>query len=311
METKTRRGFLKTVGVGVASAAIVGIGSTLGCSSGEKTPQSTTGSSNSFDYDADVVVVGAGPSGIAAAVEAVNNGCEKVILLEALSTIGGSAIYSEGIMAGVDTQIAKRNGVTASLDDCYNQVMEWSNYQLDGDLVKITTQQCGKTIDWLIDELEIPFVDHAIAASNYGPLPIVHNVVDQGSGFAAPFEKAIASREAITLLLNTRAMRILTDENSTVCGIEATEGNKDIRISAKAVILSAGGAGGNPELLGRLIPLYQSVCPAGGPGASGDATLLAGALGAAMGNPNLFRPMVHDYEAAWAGAKAYGARLDT
>ncbi|MEG0759834.1 MAG: FAD-binding protein, partial [Raoultibacter sp.] len=165
METETRRGFLKTVGVGVAGAAIIGIGGTLGCSSGAQPAQSASKSSDAFDYEGDIIIVGAGPSGVAAAVEAVNSGCERVILLEMLSTIGGSAIYSEGIMAGVDTQIAKRNGVKASFDDCYNQVMEWSNYQLDGDLVRITTEQCGQTIDWLIDELEVPFVDHAIAAS--------------------------------------------------------------------------------------------------------------------------------------------------
>lgn len=311
MKTKTRRDFLRTVGVGAAGVAIVGIGSSFGCSPGGETAQGTSKISDTFDYEGDVIVVGAGPAGVAAAVEAISNGCERVILLETLSTIGGSAIYSEGIMAGVDTKIAKRNNVTASLDDCFNQVMEWSNYQLDGDLVRITTEHCGETIDWLVDELEVPFVDHAIAASNYGPLPIVHNIVDQGSGFAAPYEKAITSREAITLLLNTRATHVLTNEDGTICGIEATEGNKNIRISARAVILAAGGAGGNPELLGRLVPLYKSVCPAGGPGASGDATVLAGDLGAAMANSNLFRPMVHDYEAAWAGAKAYGARLDT
>ena len=54
----------------------------------------------------DVLVLGAGPGGMSAAVAAAQQGA-AVTVLEALGEIGGNAIWSTGYMAFVDTDLGR------------------------------------------------------------------------------------------------------------------------------------------------------------------------------------------------------------
>ena len=75
-----------------------------------QTPPVEEGATPGFDDQADLVVVGAGAAGIAAAVEAADSGCEDIILLEKTAILGGTAILSEGILSGYDTQLSQKHG---------------------------------------------------------------------------------------------------------------------------------------------------------------------------------------------------------
>ena len=50
----------------------------------------------------DVIIVGAGGAGLSAAIEAVNNGAESVIVIEKTTKTGGSLNYTSGSMSGAD-----------------------------------------------------------------------------------------------------------------------------------------------------------------------------------------------------------------
>lgn len=251
----------------------------------------------SFDDQADLVVVGAGPAGIAAAIEAVDQGCEDVILLEKTGILGGTAILSEGILSGYDTQLSKKHGAVVTAQECYDRMMEISDAQIDPVKTMITAEKCGETIDWLIDVVHVPFVDEVVVNPTYGPLQMIHNVEGKGSGFAEPFAAAIEERPAIRLMLETPAVSLIGDEEDRIIGVEATRDGQPYRIQAKAVILATGGCGSNTELLSRLIPLYDGCVPAAHAGATGDAMLMASEFGAAISNPNLFRATLADVEA--------------
>ena len=49
---------------------------------------------------ADIVIVGAGAAGLSAAIEAVDNGAESVIIIEKTATTGGSLNFTSGSMSG-------------------------------------------------------------------------------------------------------------------------------------------------------------------------------------------------------------------
>jgi len=66
-------------------------------------------------HSTDVLVVGAGPGGMSAAVAAARRGA-KVTVLEALHEIGGNAIWSTGYMAFVDTDFQRKQGVEDSVE---------------------------------------------------------------------------------------------------------------------------------------------------------------------------------------------------
>lgn len=107
----TRRGF-----VGAALAGTMGVAASsflAGCSA----PTSSS-DSQEWDQEADVVVVGAGGAGLAAAIEAANAGA-SVLLLEKASAVGGDSALSDGILGGWGTKLAKEQGIDADADDVY------------------------------------------------------------------------------------------------------------------------------------------------------------------------------------------------
>lgn len=249
-----------------------------------------------WDYETDLLVMGAGPAGISAAVEASDNGCEKVMIIEKLGMIGGTGIISEGILSGWGTHLAEKHDANVTADECYDRMMMLSNYRNDPELTRITADQCGETIDWLMDVMHVPFEDEVIVNPTYGPLRMVHNVKGKGSGFVEPFRNALESRQ-IEVLLNTPGTKLLAGTNGEIVGAVATnQDGKEIRIKAKAVVLATGGFGNNTELIGRLMPLYQNCLPVAHVGATGDGLMMAGELGAAIVNVDLFRGSLADYD---------------
>ena len=104
----SRRQFLKGAAAGSVAVA-----------AGSLIPQSSAfaqGAPTKWDKEADVVVIGAGATGLPAAIVAQEAGA-KVILVEAASDIGGHAITSGGnIPLGGGTSAQKKAGINDSPD---------------------------------------------------------------------------------------------------------------------------------------------------------------------------------------------------
>lgn len=56
---------------------------------------------------ADIIIVGAGGGGLSAAIEAVNDGAQSVIVLEKTGKTGGSLNFTSGSMSGAETIIQR------------------------------------------------------------------------------------------------------------------------------------------------------------------------------------------------------------
>ena len=57
-----------------------------------------------WDEITDVIVIGSGFAGLAAAIEALNSGA-SVIIIEKMAALGGNSIISDGGIAAVGTEI--------------------------------------------------------------------------------------------------------------------------------------------------------------------------------------------------------------
>ena len=95
----------------------------------------------------DIVVVGAGGSGLAAAVEALEGGA-RVVLLEKAPSLGGNAQFVEG-MAAIDNEMARRDNVLFTPDMAYQRIMEYGHWKNNAALVRRFTLESGKDIQWL------------------------------------------------------------------------------------------------------------------------------------------------------------------
>ena len=97
-------------------------------------------------------VVGAGGAGVAAAVEANDNGA-SVVLLEKLTQIGGTTATSQGMVGGYETKYTKALDVHYTFEEMYGNLMSNASYRLDPALTTITVERSGETIDWMGERL--------------------------------------------------------------------------------------------------------------------------------------------------------------
>src|SRR5438093_6890526 len=83
----------------------------------------------SWDLEADVVVIGAGATGLPAAIAAVDAGA-SVLVVEANYDIGGHAILSGGnIPLGGGTSAQRQYGIVDSSDLVFADLTDWSIVQ--------------------------------------------------------------------------------------------------------------------------------------------------------------------------------------
>ena len=109
----------------------------------------SSASAETVNLEADVVVVGAGGTGVSAALAAQQSGA-KVILLEKAATVGGVSIIAGGPM-GIDSQDQKDAGVagTFTVNDVLDYWQSYNAWMDDGQLFYNIASKSGETIDWL------------------------------------------------------------------------------------------------------------------------------------------------------------------
>ncbi len=101
------------------------------------------------EMTADVVVIGAGASGVTAATAAAESGA-KVILLEKTGVIGGASNLS---WAGrlYNTPIARASGIEEDVNAVVSQWVADMHWRVDASAVRQFVVQSSKTYDWLKD----------------------------------------------------------------------------------------------------------------------------------------------------------------
>lgn len=202
------------------------------------------------NYETEIVVIAAGPSGLSAAVQAAEDGAE-VIVVEKASAVGGAANMGMGPL-GIGTRYQKQDMQDITVEQAFNMFMEYTHYNVDARLVKRYFEQSAETIEWL-EDMGVEFE----GAFRYFPksLPTWHIVkTDTGIGpRAASFmNKALYARAQeldVKFLLETPAKKIIMKDGK-VAGVLATDkdGN-EIEITCKAAIICTGGAGCNPKMI--------------------------------------------------------------
>ena len=201
-------------------------------------------------YETDIVVIAGGPSGLAAAVQAAEDGA-KVILVEKSETVGGAANMGMGPL-GIGTKYQQAQMHDITVEKAFRMMMEYTHYNIDARLVKRYFDQSAETIEWLEDmgvEFEGAFKYFTKSE------PTWHIVkTDQGIGArAASFmNRALYNRAlelGVTVLLETPAKKIIMEDGAVAGVLVADKEGNEFEIACKAAIICTGGAGANPEMI--------------------------------------------------------------
>lgn len=201
-----------------------------------------------IEKTADVIVIGSGGAGLAAAVTAHQNGA-SVIVVEKMPKVGGNTILAGGALNAVDdgSETAKAND--DSVEKHYTQTFEGGDKQGDPELVRTMVENAWDGVEWL-KSLGMEFKDGVFTVTG-GMWPRAHKPVEPvGTGFFTTYSKYIDANENIEIMLDTEAKEIITDESGKVTGIVAVgkTGNKVTLSANKGVIVATGGFGKNVEL---------------------------------------------------------------
>ncbi len=272
--TISRRNLLKRATVAGAAVAATSL-----ASAGEASAQAARPPAK-WDREADVIVIGAGATGLPAAIVAREAG-STVILVEAEKDIGGHAITSGGnVPLGGGTSAQKKYGIEDSPDLLFKDLTDWSVVEPNGfpdfryndrEIIRAFADNSAPTYEWLVAH-GVVFVDKApddfggtsvgnsapremhSAAMNW-PLvqtgqpadPGVAPIMSTGNGLMRPLEAA-AKKAGVQILLEHKMTAIYRQNPSSgrVLGIAVENNGKKLAIRArKAVIIGTGGSTGN------------------------------------------------------------------
>lgn len=154
------------------------------------------------------------------------------------------------------------------------------------DLVNTLVNDSAAAIDWLssigIDLNNVAAFGGASVKRIHRPVNAEGKVVSVGAYTVPLLEKASQERDNITLLTDTTATQILTNEAGAACGIVATgKSGNTITVNAKAVILASGGFGANLDMVVKYAPQLAGFMTTNAAGIQGQGIEMAQALGAA------------------------------
>lgn len=189
----------------------------------------------------DLVIVGAGLSGLSAAVEAVQNGLHPLVI-EKGHTLGGNGNYVEGAM-GVDSYLQKKNNIDIDPLKLLQEELQYSHYEASASHLKHYIDQSGATIDWLHD-LGVQFAKVGKQGDSW---PTIHAFA--GGGHAA-IQVLLSHLKNIEIVTSVSADRLLIDDGR-ISGLVIKNENTGQRenIATANIILSTGGYADNPQLV--------------------------------------------------------------
>ena len=263
------------------------------------------GSVERFEADTEVLVVGLGAAGAAAALEASAAGAE-VLALERGGAGGGTSAMSGGVLyLGGGTPLQKECGFEDSPEEMFKYLMASCGERPDEARIRLYCEGSVDHYHWLLDQ-GVPF--KPVFYPGYsGEPPTDDGLVFSGTENAWPFDRVAApaprghvpqvEHQAGPLLMqrllaalaatpttvraDTRVTALL-HEGERIAGVLAVCAGEEIAVRARGgVVLCAGGFINHPEMLARHAPhLARCSFRVGAEGDDGSGIRLGMAAGA-------------------------------
>jgi fumarate reductase flavoprotein subunit len=227
--------------------------------------------------ETDVVVIGSGVSGLAAAVTAAEGGA-KVIVFEKQRSLGGTSNFFEGIFA-VESAMQRERFIDYSRDEAFKKIMEYSHWRANARLVRAFVNESAETIAWL-QKQGVEFIN-AMSLRPGGPSPY-HPI--NGKGEAVIKALATSAKEKGVDIRPATPVKKILREGDRITGVVAeTEDGEETQVAAKAVIVASGGYANNKEWIKKYagFDLDVNVIPVGNVDKMGDGIRMAWEVGAA------------------------------
>ena len=234
------------------------------------------------EIETEVVVIGAGGAGLAAAVSAHENGA-KVLVLEKMPRAGGDTIISGASYNAVDPVRQPAQGIEDSIDKHFQQTFEGGDKLGDPALIRVLVENAYPTIEWL-EGMGMQFKEHVHTVLG-GLWPRAHAPVKPlGTGFIETYLNYIDKTNGeAQVMYNTKATSLILEGNKIV-GVKAEDRKNIYTIKAtKGVVMAVGGFAANVDMRNQYNKHWDdltNIKTTNHVGATGDGIVMAEAVGA-------------------------------
>lgn len=231
-----------------------------------------------FDLEVPILIIGAGASGLIAALAATDAGAE-VLIIEADAAPAGSTALSAGLIPAAGTRFQKDAGI-ADTPECFAQdIQAKAKGQNPQALVDLLARGSGNVIEWLADRYDLPF--SVVTDFDYPghTRRRMHGLPTRSGRELVDRLRSACEAQGIDIICNRRATTLFA-KGQDIKGVAVDGPDGTETIGCDALVLACNGFGGNRSMVGQFMPEIESALWFGHGFNQGDAVLWGQALGA-------------------------------
>lgn len=199
-----------------------------------------------WDETWDVVIIGSGFAGLAAAAEAAKAGA-KVVILEKMPTYGGNSTINGGGYAAWNDKLNLREKLNLGNDSPKQHLedtLKGGDYYNIPELVEVLVNGAPDALNWMMDEGGLEIRQAVNRAGGHSAYRAHFSKTSWGRDYTEALRK-IAEKYGAKIVLNSEVTwmwRKDADPKSPVLGLEIKRGRRVLNIKAsKAVVVASGG----------------------------------------------------------------------
>ncbi len=203
-----------------------------------------------WDEEYDVVIVGSGFAGLAAAIEARQAGASTVVL-EKMRIPGGNSAISGGLLAVAGSPLQKKEGIEDSPQQMLDDMLKAGMGLNHPPLARLVVERSASVLEWTVETLGVKYKPNLNHLGGHSVPRTYITACGTGSGIIQPMLSRCRKLD-IPVQKKTLLGRILKDREGRVEGVEVrreylfprADSGRSQRIRARrAVILATGGFG--------------------------------------------------------------------
>ncbi|CPR15582.1 flavocytochrome c [Brenneria goodwinii] len=226
----------------------------------------------------DVVVVGSGGAGLAAAIQASDEGA-NVLIIEKMPSIGGNTIKASVGMNAAETRFQKIKGIVDSKELFYQESLKGGKNKNNPELLACFVENAPLAVEWLADHgIEL----NDITITGGMSIDRTHRPADRSAvgGFLISGLTKNINKRNIDVMLDTSVTDILY-EAGAVTGVRAVnDEGETLTILAGSVIVASGGFSANRDMVVQYRSDLDGFVTTNHKGATGDGIAILEKIGA-------------------------------
>ncbi|WAC71978.1 FAD-dependent oxidoreductase [Roseateles sp. SL47] len=238
-----------------------------------------------FEFTVPVLVIGGGACGATAALAAQDAGASVLVVERDAEPLGTTGM-SQGLVCAAGTAAQRRHGIDDSPDQLYEDILTKTRGLTDPVLARAIADHAGPTMDWLIQQHDLPWDLDLRFKPSYGHSRArVHGWLDHTGIDMVQLLHARLAAANVDVLTEAKLVDVVTDASGAARGVwvERPDGSREA-IGCDTLVMAAGGFAASPAMVRQYIPDASLARCNGHEGNCGDGIRVGQSMGAAVGD---------------------------